>query len=158
RGGRNSSVHGGFFANGSQRDPRSFSPGCAQNGPGESVRSVVAMCADLRPRPRSTRSRTPANAPGRTSDPRPPPDGPGSCSAFFLVGAPFTRRNQAAQTVVDIKTPCACTFTVAFDGRSQADMRKAEFGLTVLPGPARSSSSMRFIDSRHQAQAMNAGV
>jgi hypothetical protein len=47
---------------------------------------------------------------------------------------PFACRNQAAQTVVDIKAPCTGTAAVAFAHWNQADVRKAEFGLAVLPG------------------------
>jgi hypothetical protein len=53
---------------------------------------------------------------------------------LFLVGQPLAVRNQAAQTVVDMKSPCAGTVTVAFDGRNQANARKAEFGLVALLG------------------------
>jgi hypothetical protein len=53
---------------------------------------------------------------------------------LFLDGRPLAFRNQAAQTVVDIKSPCAGTVTAAFDGRNQANVRKAEFGLVALLG------------------------
>jgi hypothetical protein len=42
----------------------------------------------------------------------------GFSSAFCRVGIPFACCNQAAQTIVDVKAPCACTFAVAFDGRN----------------------------------------
>src|SRR5262245_3418287 len=50
-----------------------------------------------------------------------------------MVGMSLTCCDQAAQTVVDIRTPCARTVTVAFERGNQADVRKAEFGLAVLP-------------------------
>src|SRR5262249_27225703 len=65
---------------------------------------------------------------------RPPCDDQGFSSAFCRVGVPFACRNQAAQTIVDVKAPCTCTFAVAFDGRNQADMREAELGLIALLG------------------------
>src|ERR1700691_724720 len=53
----------------------------------------------------------------------------------FLPGRlPFSRRNQVAQTVVDIEAPCAGTAAVALDGGDQTDVRKAKFGLVVFPG------------------------
>jgi hypothetical protein len=66
---------------------------------------------------------------------------PAASSTSFLVGVPFACRNQAAQTVVDVKVPCACTFTVAFDRRNQADVRKAQLGLVALLGDLKENVS-----------------
>src|SRR5262245_64809437 len=40
--------------------------------------------------------------------------------------------DQAAQTVVDIRTPCARTVTVAFERGNQTDVRKAEFSHALV--------------------------
>jgi len=51
-----------------------------------------------------------------------------SIPSFFPDRLPFAVRNQAAQTIVDIKTLCAGNSPIAFEGRNQADVSKAEFG------------------------------
>ena len=64
-----------------------------------------------------------------------------SIPSLFPGGLPFTRRDQTAQAVVDIKTPRARTVTVTFEGRNQADVRKAEFGLVAFPGDLKDNVS-----------------
>jgi hypothetical protein len=56
-----------------------------------------------------------------------------SIPSFFPDRLPFAVRNQAAQTIVDIKTLCAGTVPIAFEGRNQADVSKAEFGFFAFP-------------------------
>jgi hypothetical protein len=65
----------------------------------------------------------------------------------------FTCRNQRAQTVVDVKAPCARTTAVAFEGRNQADVSKSQFGLAVLSGDLEDNlgaGPLRFVSNKIQ--------
>src|SRR5215216_4240824 len=53
---------------------------------------------------------------------------------FFLMGVCFACGNEAVQTLMDIKAPCARTFTIALDARNQANVREAKFSLVAFPG------------------------
>src|SRR5580692_3497226 len=55
------------------------------------------------------------------------------CSTFFLVGVALAGRDQAAQAFIDIVTPRARAFAVAFDGWNETEMSEAQLGLGALP-------------------------